>query len=413
MANNSNSGGALHGSARRSIGSGTADTEPELAMKPPRLPLSGHLVLLTVFLVPLDGVGMIGGATMSRLALAGALAASTFPVLAKGRIPRPNPLELALLASLVWAVVSLIWAPEWAQATRTLVAFSQAILLFLLVSYGARFSNRWWVLLAGSFAAGGTVAAALLIRRGSSSDLYFDRYTLEGVDPNSLGLVVVVTIGLAVSIYGAIRKTMRVWIVAAVGICSVALFYTGSRGAAAAAFVGLVAALGLAARRGGWRLLGLAIVGMTITAGALAVAPEQALNRLGGAESQAFRPAESTPGRFELWAAAVNSWAEKPILGHGMGQSGIAVSDRVDLTIEPHSSFLALLADLGIGAIPALVVIALLTWRQLAARHHGLGLFPVAAALLVGAAALNWQYRKEFWCVLAILAVRQREVARS
>jgi hypothetical protein len=127
--------------------------------------------------------------------------------------------------------------------------------------------------------------------------------------------------------------------------------------------------------------------------------PKQHLIQLSGA------------GRHDFWRVAIDSFGEKPILGHGAGTYQFSWGElrSIPVTVrDAHSLYLEAFAELGlVGGLIVLGLVGLLLWTGLSAWRAARGpqrelyavLLAVAVAFAIGAAN-DW-----FWEIAAMGAV--------
>jgi O-antigen ligase len=64
----------------------------------------------------------------------------------------------------------------------------------------------------------------------------------------------------------------------------------------------------------------------------------------------------SSQGRDRIWAAALSSWSESPIIGHGPGSVREAINIVIDTQTEPHNDFIRVLHDSGLVGVVLLAL---------------------------------------------------------
>jgi O-antigen ligase len=411
--------------------------------------LAAGLALFTV-LTFFERVPGLEGAGITPVKLAGivlALAWLATILNPDSRAPllfRDHPLiAYAALLLAGWALASMLWAEDVAVAGSNALRYAQALLLLFIV-YTAVHERRhvrwlvWAILLGGLLTALVALAGA---SPGNATAPYAEGRLRGGIeDPNELAAVLIPALVLASFAIACFKGgIVRLLIVTSAVILAVTIFLTGSRG-------GLVAlgAVFVAAMLFSGRLRPAATVVILIIAG------------IGVSYYSIFAPAESRTrvsdftagggaGRTELWGIALEVASDHPILGVGAANFSIVepsyathtrnvsnVQYVVDVPRVAHSTYLQILADLGIvGLLTFLFIIAaalVVLGRAIGSlgRTEDSELEVVARGLLVGLigmlAALvfissGWD--KQLWLLvgfafaIALIARRSRGSAQA
>jgi O-antigen ligase len=231
-----------------------------------------------------------------------------------------------------------------------------------------------------------------------------DRFTAGHINENDLGLLLVLSVPLAV--YLLTRKKSGLlgylcWLQLAAAIMAILL--TGSRASLISlGFAFLIVPLSLAkmshARKSAL-LSGLA----GACTGAVFFVPRETWDRLltiGTALTEG-----SFTHRTSIWAAGVDVFRNNPLCGVGAGAFGTSVRSLLDVPYVSHNAFLSVLVELGtIGAMIFFVLLVSLLFSALHMPKFEKRLWIVLLlSWAVGVSSLTWEYRKPTWILFGLL----------
>jgi O-antigen ligase len=353
----------------------------------------------------------------ATLAIAGwvavALAALALGPLALVPPTWPGRAALAGLLGLAgWTALSLLWAPllEPAREDVWRVALYAAVLPLAVVAFRERRAARalelalagLTLVVVGYGLLGG--AGALDLDASGGADGRLEQPLSYW---NAMGAMAALGIVLCARI--AIDRTRRRPLRAGAGVAVVplaaGLYLTYSRGAVAAAALGLVTLTLLAPEAAPlWRRVGSrwrAAVGwsavLALAAALVVVAHDRASPAARGATAERF--ADIGGNRADYWRVAVDAFASEPL--RGVGASGFRVEwlrerDVREGAVDAHSLYLETAAELGIvgllllGAFVGGVAVCA---RRLTLRDAALAAGPCAAlAVLALHAGIDWDW---------------------
>ena len=322
--------------------------------------------------------------------------------------------QLVLAASLVWPVLFLHGASLAAgvvAAVKLLLMALYAVVAFMgatnhLRRGDLRFLRLWaWTAAAVSLVG---IAGALLFMAGLDVGLSFDfRAVGTFEDPNAFGVYLLVSIGVAMAARFATSGRTLSWpLVPMVA----AVLLTGSRATFVSLLVATVvtAALGGAGRAGSqFRLVTLTF---TAAAGALVVLVPGVLEAPSLERSLAVLHGGGVDDtRLGLWAMALELWRSMPVLGVGIGQFRAACGALLGTPTDfvPHSTYLGLLAEVGMVGTLVMLSLPMFTIARLAlSRLQGNGaasfLLFAMTAFAVEAATLNLENFRPLWVLTGI-----------
>jgi O-antigen ligase len=282
------------------------------------------------------------------------------PALRLKSFARRYPVMTAfLVASLVYSVVSAIWAPSPDEVFSNVERYGLDTVLLATIFAAARSREalRW---IAVAIACGGAATVALLLAIGSSIDA--SRLSDSGIDPNELAMTLVASIlfGCLLAIQSQSRLA-RLCFAGVVLLDFYGLLLTNSRGG----LLAMVAALFTWVVVGGrWRSR-LAFAGLIALVSAVAyiavVAPEPQRARVEGVLGIGNHPVDrSGAGRTSIWAIGVRAFKARPLEGFGYGnyrevsphyllrEPGLVESRYILHPLVAHNTYLQSLVEVGI-----------------------------------------------------------------
>lgn len=370
-----------------------------------------------IFVLPWeDTVPLFGGFVISRWIglLAFGMAALRTSVFAQTR--RLCELHYWMLVFAVWSTASIFWTVDWASTAGRVSTYLQLLVLAWLIWLLATSHARVLGLLT-SYIFGTSVCAVgtiLNLMAGRSFGQLDDidgpasaRYTVTGLNPNDLGLMLALSIPMTLYLLAQPRehpaKKILYWV--QFMLCMVTIALSGSRGATLAAGAALLMFPVTVVRLPRWQkgLAATACVG--VVASAIYLVPEgtwQRLFRLG---------TEVTEGtmthRTQIWAAGVEVFRDHPLFGVGSGAHAAAVVGILGRPLVAHNTFLSVLVELGVigellllGLLGAGLCCAVLRMRGL---KRALWLL-ILLTWSIGVCGGTWEYRKVTWFLMSLLA---------
>lgn len=378
------------------------------------------LIAALLFALPL--VVLPGNNDVSALPQT-ALLETAVPLLWVIRLIR-NPLRFGvaswvwpLVASLLWASVSLAWAVDPSPGLEIVWRWSAALALAVLIAGEVRDSLRARALMGATFAAACVVSGLALLQHLAGFEAMPQAYPPAGTLANknvAAGFVAALLPFGVVSAWAAARTATSLGFAVASGLSFAFVVHADCRGAQVGLALQALAALCLLSHRSVapfWttaRLRAAAVgAGLAI---ALSVIPsfearqtrDPAGDPIAGVHSVAAeqRGAWSVFARLGIWRNTVEMIRERPLAGVGLGafplvyprfsraaaSDGATLRDRVE---SAHNDYLQALAEFG---VPGLAFLALGLWAivRLAgiALADSAALDPVAAAAILGGIGL-------------------------
>jgi O-antigen ligase len=265
-----------------------------------------------------------------------------------------------LVASLVYSVVSAIWAPSPSEVFSNVARYALDTVLLATIFAAARTREalRW---IATAIACGGAATVALLLVAGRSIDA--SRLSDSGIDPNELAMTLVASI-----LFGCLLAIQSHSRLARLGFAGVVLlnFYglllTNSRGGLLAMIVALFTWVVVGGR---WRsrLAFAAIIALVSAVAYIAVvAPEPQRARVEGVLGIGSHPVDrGGAGRTSIWAVGMRAFEARPLQGFGYGnyrevsphyllsEPGLVESRYILHPLVAHNTYLQSLVEVGIA----------------------------------------------------------------
>ncbi|MFV0523279.1 MAG: O-antigen ligase family protein [Acidimicrobiales bacterium] len=386
-------------------------------------PAAGLAVWSVSFFIPYSSLGNLllkGGFATGAAIAALQVAAHPAEVVAGLREHRWSVVTVGALLS--WLAASVMWAADPLAAVAELSVWLLTVGVFALALGTARTDDRLTTVLWGVLAGGGLAATTALLPVGGPVGALDGEVMRSGGaagDPNILAAGLVAVLALCPGLWATARSATGRWVVVAVGAVSMAgIIASASRGALIAGTAALVVTVVLSAHPG--RLVAVLALPGAVLGFAWATLWPTSWSRVtdfGGGGT----------GRTELWRAAGQVWAGRPLTGVGVGNLTV-VEPSVALDLGPlshadliaerplvaHNTALQLLSETGlVGFVLFVAVLAVSVGTALdaAARLRRLGrpdLAKLANALtaaiagLVGASlflSMGREYR--VWLLLA------------
>jgi O-antigen ligase len=336
-----------------------------------------------------------------------------------------------------WSTLSVVWGESSTAALNASFRYLQNLLLFLIVFTAVR-QRRHAVWVTAAFVAGATIAAVFaIIYRPDPGQYDVARATGTVGDPNELASVLVAGVILAAVLVFMVKRSpaLRLAAAGAVGLCTLGLLFTFSRGGLVALGCAIVASVFVAGRYRPAILSVMAIVGLLGVGYFSAVAPQESRDRI--------TKLDGGTGRTDIWRVGSRMVEAHPFRGVGSGNfqlsSGHYLLQRpgavkydffIDKPKVAHNTYLHVLAELGfVGLALFLAIIGFaLTCAFRAAQMFtkagdrdmellARGLLLAMIGLLSADFFISAQYSKQLWLLLglgpAMLAIAKTRARRQ
>jgi O-antigen ligase len=368
------------------------------------------LLCLFVFSIPWEkSVQAPGRGTLAHLIGILAFAAGAAAALRRRSLRPPN-LALVLAALFVlWAACTWLWSVDRPATLARVTTFAELLAMAWLIWESCRQPARHTRLLECYVWGAVAASAGAYLRYFQGRQTYYLRYAAPGFDPNDFGLILALSIPLALYLALKFPGWMRWCYRAAVLAVLPALLLTASRMALAATF----AAFGFAlwtwreADRG-QRVATVALLALLLL-GVVRFAPAPSRQRLATITTELTRG--TLHNRTLIWKTGLKVLKRHPILGVGAGAYPQAVRPWLGTPAVPghqyvaHNTFLSVLVEggiIGFGLYALLLAtLVLFAWTLAPAER---ALWWVALAVwAVGVSTLTWEHYKPTWLLMALI----------
>jgi O-antigen ligase len=360
-----------------------------------------------VFTLPWENaLGIIPGiGVVTKLTGGLALGSALWVALISGRVRRWTLLHVAALLFVLWAACHLfLFSGAGDRLPFKFFTYVQLFLVLLIVwEVAPSWPRLMGLLTAYVFGAYVAAFATVMLYRRAAGELR--RFAAVQSDPNTLAMTL--ALGLPIAWYLGVtsRRPLLRWACRGylvIGLAAAAL--TGSRGGMLATIVALTIVPLTMTKLSPGRLA--AAIGVLAISGAFAVTyvPDKIVQRLAttGTEVEDL----SLGGRFRIWQAGVDAFAQRPLTGYGPGSWRTAVTPWLGPNPQvAHNSFLSVLVEegmLGLLFYLTMFVAVFLAVRRLPSLERRFALV-LLATLVVAMSPLSWEDQKTVWFILAAL----------
>jgi exopolysaccharide production protein ExoQ len=390
---------------------------PLLVLRPRDLCLGVY-----AFLLPFDSITKVGpgGQTLTLMAGAAVVAVMLGTALVRKDLQAPPRYAWCWALLVVWAGLTVLWAPEWELAATKLFTAVSLLLVYLVV-VSANISRKELKTIS-LFAVGGATAAAIYVSLQFFAGAKFQgemRGSLmsgsTAADPNYFAASLLLPLSLAVNLALSTRGWLsRLAWLAVAGTITFGIFVTMSRGAVVA--IAVMILFYMTARRVS-RGMTFAIVGVFVAL--IFFLPNNFVSRIESAGKS------GGAGRTTVWSVGWLAFKHHGLVGAGLNNFPIVYRDFVgnvplygpDHNKAAHNIYLEVAVELGVIGL-ALLLTAFWSqlreaWRSrktLSVKSGG-DILPYEAAcysILVAAFFISVLWEKWFWLAWILLAVAVR-----
>ena len=252
-------------------------------------------------------------------------------------------------------------------------------------------------------------SASAFVRYARGTQTYYRRYAAPGFDPNDFGLILALSIPLALYLALRARGRMRWLYYAAVLVAISAIFLTASRTALIATFVAFTFVLWTWREADRPQKAASALLLILLAAGLFQGTPAASRERLATIANELTRG--TLHNRTTIWKAGLKVLKQHPVIGIGSGAYPEAVRPWLGTPDVPghyyvaHNTFLSVLVEsglIGFGLYAlALGTLLLFVWTM-PATERALW-WVVLAAWAVGVSTLTWEHYKPSWLIMALI----------
>jgi O-antigen ligase len=358
-----------------------------------------------VFSLPWENFIVIPGVgVFSRVIGAVAVGLVLVSNVISGRFRRWTAFHYAALLFVVWAagVLLIVYSPP--VMPKKFWTFVQLLVMVWMI-WEVSSTRPRLIGLFSAYVLGAYVSALdtiLLFRREAGA---IKRFAAAGGDPNDLAMTLAAAIPMAWYLGMTYHRPLVRWACRAylpIGLLAIAL--TGSRGGMLASLVGLLIVPFTMTRLTPGRMA-LAVTLLVVSGGiAVAYVPQTIVSRL--ATTTTAVEDLSLGGRFRIWKAGLNAFAQRPMIGYGSGSFKVALLPELGYATQvAHNSYLSVLVEEGFVGLLFYLTMFIAVFLALmrlpsSERRFALVLF---MTIMVAMLPLSWDDRKTVWFVLAAL----------
>ena len=369
-----------------------------------------------VFSLPWERIYALEGLNVvTRITGGLSLAAVLAVVLVHGRFRRLHGLHVAALLFWLWCAFGLLGFTNAIVIPDKFWTYGQLLVsLWMIWELAPSEGQQRGLLLA--YVLGAYVAALDTLRLSRTEAGVMRRFSAGGADPNDLAMVLALGLPMAWYLGMTYRKAILRWLCRGyVPIALMAIGLTGSRGGVLATTVALlVVPFSMTKLSPGRLTMAIVLLGV---GGALAVAytPETLIQRM--ATTSAELQGGHVGGRGKIWAAGLEAFIHKPVVGYGTAGFINAVYPYLGMDAKvAHNSFLSVLVEQGIVGLVLYLMMLLATFLAVLRLPQLERRFALVLFMTMGIAMmpLTWEHRKAVWFVLAaIVGLSEARIAAA
>lgn len=362
-----------------------------------------------VFSIPWEkSIQVPGTATLSHLFGILAFAAAAVVAFRRGSVRRPNLVLVLAAIFVLWAGATWIWSIDQTSTVRRAATLAELLAMTWLIWDSCLDRARQRQLMQAYVWGAVAASASAYFRYFNDQQTYWRRYAAAGFDPNDFGLILALSIPVALYLAmnpGRARWAYRLAVVAVIG----AILLTASRMAMVATLAAFAFPLwtwrqsDLSHRLSSMLLLALMVLGV------FRFAPAPARERLATITTELTKG--TLHNRTTIWKTGLKVLRRHPVAGIGAGAYPEAVKPWLGVPGVPghfyvaHNTFLSVLVECGaIGFLfygLMLGVAGLYVWTLPAAER---ALWTVMLAVwTIGVSTLTWEQYKPSWLILSLI----------
>lgn len=371
-----------------------------------------------VFSMPWENLYVIEGlGTAARLAGLVAFGVWVLAALDRRKMRAPSPMHALIGLFMLWSAFTYFWSADAGQTLIQAWTYAQLFAMVWLIWELAPGLEEQRRLLA-AFVLGCFVSSAgTLVSYAQGQNPQYQRFAARGFDPNELGLILALSVPMAVYLGANSRGWRRALFLAQPLVATPAIVLTGSRGAALSFAAGAAAILltsgDLFPRRKA-PILAAALAAATIAAVAAPASVWKRLSTIGDEVSGGG----TLNSRTMIWQAGLDSFRESPVAGAGSGAYGRSVAKDIAGPVGrdwvAHNTFLSVLVETGVIGFALFGGVVLAMWSSLWRFTPGERSLWLSLVLVwtLGVSSLTWEYRKPTWFLWGVFAAQSAVVVR-
>jgi O-antigen ligase len=360
---------------------------------------------------PWDTVSLPGIGALSRIVGVLALGAALVAVIVQGRFLKPGAVFWLAVGFVTSAALTLFWTISIGSTLSRAITYAQLLgSVWIVQEFARRREQRESLLLA--FCLGSFVPIVNLFnsyRLGIHVGRFSERVTSTGalrINADNLALTLVIAMPMAWYLVQHRAGIVRLVALVYAGLAPVAVLLTGTRGAFTAGLVSLSIVLVSRSRESVGFLIRATVLLAVVAAAAIQVVPDSMWNRVLSIQSDIANGQMS--GREDIWAAGVQVFVNRPLLGVGAAAFMDAVNPILGKPQAPHNFLLSVLVEQGIVGFclfAALLVACARTIFRLSSSERTLWM-SVMVCWVVGVLSVNFEESKVTWLLFGLVAAQ-------
>ncbi|MBE0660817.1 MAG: O-antigen ligase family protein [Bryobacteraceae bacterium] len=362
-----------------------------------------------VFSIPWEkSIQLPGATTLSHMLGVVAFGAAAAVAWRRGSVRRPN-LALVLAGMfVVWAALTWIWSIDRHATVARVTTLVELLAMTVLIWDCCRDKSRQRQLMQAYVLGAVAASASAYFRYFNDMQTYWRRYAAAGFDPNDFGLILAISIPLA--LYLAMRGGLAGWLNRlAVVVIIGAVLLTASRMAMVTTFAAFAFPF-LAWKQAGWSHRAASVLLLAVMVlGVFRFAPAPARQRLSTITTELTKG--TLHNRTTIWKTGLKIFPRHAVAGIGAGAYPEAVKPVLGVPGVPghfyvaHNTFLSVLVECGAVGFAfyglMLSVAAFYIWTMQPAER---ALWAVILAVwAIGVSTLTWEQYKPSWLILALI----------
>ncbi|MCL4782715.1 MAG: O-antigen ligase family protein [Bryobacterales bacterium] len=349
--------------------------------------------------------------SISRIAGIAAFAVAVVAVWRRGALRPANIVLLFGALFVAWSLASWNWSMDRAATLTKTTTLAQVWAMLWLIWEFCRSRERQRQLMA-VYLAGAVVGASIgLSRYAMHLQTYYRRYAATGFDPNDFGLLLALSLPMALYLGLGARGWRRWFCYGAAAVVIAAILLTASRTALIASFAAFAFVAGT------WRSSALVhrVASLALFAYLLlslfSFAPAPSRDRLATIPQEVTRG--SINSRKQIWKSGARVWLEHPLLGVGVGAYPEAVRPQLGIPSVPgaryvaHNTFLSVLVEGGIVGFAVWLALlgSLVAFLVMMPGPERAFCATLLAVWAIGVSTLTWEHYKGTWLVFGLIMV--------
>jgi O-antigen ligase len=372
--------------------------------------VSWALLWLFVFSIPWEkSVAAPGLATLSHgIGILAFLAAGAVAI-RRGGVRFPNAALVLALCFVAWAWLTWLWSVDRRATVMRATTFAELAAMVWLIWDSCRERMRQRQLLQAYVCGAAVAALNTYVRFLQGRQTYWRRYAAAGFDPNDCGLILALSVPVALYLALHARWWARAAYYAATLLVLGGVLLTASRTALVAAVVAFGFSLWTWREADVPHRVATVLLPIFLLFGLYGFAPAPSRQRLATLRTELTRG--TLHNRTKIWKAGVKVLRRHPILGIGVGAYPEAVRPTLGTPGVPgheyvaHNTFLSVLVEsgaIGFGLYGSMLgVLAIFIWTMPSAER---GLWAVMLLVwAVGVSTLTWEQYKPSWLIVALI----------